>query len=89
MVERPAAAHEAEPKESRRGWRRLARVVGFALFVIVGAVAAKGGSANGVFYHSTGEVIGALLTGVVIGFFFLLPVLVEREGRRTGALDRF
>jgi hypothetical protein len=63
---------EALPdRKKRRTWLR---VLGLIVFTIIGAVAAKGRPANGVFYHSTGELIGALVIGALIAFIFLAIV---------------
>jgi hypothetical protein len=68
-------APQALPADPGQGWfRKALRVVGLLIFVVVGSVAAKGRPANGVYYHGTGEIIGALVIGAIISFIFLFVV---------------
>jgi hypothetical protein len=68
-------APEAVPDEPSRGWfRKALRVCGLLVFVVVASFAARGRPVNGIYYHGTGEIIGALVTGAIISFIFLFVV---------------
>ncbi len=61
-------------RKRRGGWRRVARIVAFILFIMVGAVVAAGRPANGVYYHSWSEWASALIQGAFVSLFYLIVI---------------
>lgn len=65
---------DAPQAGEQRPWRKWFRPVGLILFVLIGSVAARGRPANGIYYHGTGEVIYALLIGLIVAFIYLAVI---------------
>ncbi len=64
-------AQLAGVEHPRRKWPR---VLGLILFTLIGSFAARGRPANGIYYHGTSDIVGALIVGAIIAFVFLAVV---------------